>query len=124
MKDLEALSADADYKQAMEWLQKENGREALLCLEKAVRANPGHYLAWNNIGVLLFHANFRTEAEKAFEKAVAAEPAYLDAYVNLFYCHKDLKNQADARRVLDKIREIDPHYAELPQLEAALPPQA
>lgn len=120
MKNLETLQNDKDYKEGMDWLSKQDATKALLSFEKAVRANPQHYIAWNNIGVLLFHASYHQEAEKAFRKALEMEPAYVDALVNLFDLYKSKNKLAEARGVVAKLKVVDPANSQIAKMESAL----
>lgn len=120
MKNAEALQNDKDYREGMDWLSKQDARSALLSFEKAVRTNADHYIAWNNIGVLLFHAAYHPEAEKAFKKALQIEPAYIDAYVNLFDLFKSKNQVTEAREVLFRLKEVDPGNSQITKLEVSL----
>ena len=120
MKNQEVLQNDKDYKEGVDWLSKQDARNALLSFEKAVRTEPNHYIAWNNIGVLLFHAAYHQEAEKAFKKALQIEPAYIDAHVNLFDLYKSKGKLTEAKAVVIKLKEIDPGNSQIAKMEAGL----
>ena len=120
MKNLEALQTEKNYLEGMDWLSKQDARNALLCFEKAVRANADHYIAWNNIGVLLFHAAYHPEAEKAFKRALQIEPSYIDAYINIFDLFKSKSQVTEARDILSRLKDVDPSNAQLAKMEASL----
>jgi hypothetical protein len=64
-------------------LQKHNKREeAVACYRQALRLDPGHVKAQNNLGVALIELNRLEEAAACFEQAVATKSDHIDSHVN------------------------------------------
>jgi Tfp pilus assembly protein PilF len=120
MKDLSALERDTNYKEAMEWHQKGDVKNVLLGLEKTVKENPDHVLAWNNLGFILYHTKYVKEAENAFRKALSIEPDYVDAHVNLCYLLIENKRTDEAKAYYEKIKALEPDNSELKEMESKL----
>lgn len=121
MSRMDDLLKDVNYQEAMEWLKKNNARNALSGLEKTVRENPGHYIAWNNMGFLLYNAQrFTREAEMAFKKALDIEPDYIDAHINLFYLYVANNRPRDAEARLAAVKALDPENPDLPLMAKKL----
>ncbi|MFH0920819.1 MAG: glycosyltransferase [Fibrobacterota bacterium] len=120
MKPISELLADPNYKKAMETLEKGDAIKALTLLESVLREDPGHYVAWNNIGFLLYRANYVKEAENAFLKATALAPEYTDAHSNLFQLYLSDKRTALAREQFEALKRLEPENTELATMEKDL----
>jgi Tfp pilus assembly protein PilF len=121
MSRLNDLLKDVNYQEAMEWLKQNNAKNALLGFEKTVQANPGHYIAWNNMGFLLYNTQrFIREAEMAFKKALEIEPNFIDAHINLFYLYIANNRVQDAKASLEAVKALDPKNPDLVLMEKKL----
>jgi len=120
MKPISELLADPNYRNAMETLEKGDAIKALTLLEGVIRENPDHYVAWNNIGFLLYQAKYVKEAENAFRKASSLAPEYADARGNLFQLYLSDKRTALAREQYETLKRLCPGHEELPGMEKEL----
>lgn len=64
-------------------LQASDPVKAMHAYRKALRINPEHGLAWNNLGALLELLNDENGAKEAYAKAVALNPGHAEAQNNL-----------------------------------------
>jgi len=74
-------------------LSQESGRldDARRLYQKALKVDPGHVEALNNLGVIYIHDRDFPAARDSFEKAIRLRPGYVDPYYNLacVYALKD-----------------------------------
>ena len=76
---------------------------------EAIRLDPEHLRAYNNLGVLLSAAGNLKEAEKSFKKMIEIDPAFAVAYKNLGILYDTrLKNKEQAAFHYKKFLELAP----------------
>jgi tetratricopeptide (TPR) repeat protein len=64
-------------------IKKKKFDEAAAFLQRIVEADPKDYLAWTDLGTMLFALNKTAEAESSYTRALAERPGLLAASVNL-----------------------------------------
>ena len=112
-----SLESSLLYQSAMAAFERNDASEALSLLQKTVEENPKHYLAWNNIGFILFRAGHPKEAEHAFQQALQTEPGYVDALVNLAYLYIDQADFSNASVFLERLKLRDSANPDIPDME-------
>lgn len=78
---------------------------------EVIAAQPQHFGAWNNLGMLLFQTGYTAAAQTAYTAAISYHPEQAEAHVNLAYV---LLHQADlpaAERYFLRAIELAPHQA-------------
>ncbi len=90
--------------------------DAIEYLSRATAADPGFYAAWVNLGSALLRGSRYEEALAANRKALALHPydttVLSQTGLNYFY----LQRFDEAKDCLEKVLEMDPAYANSPQL--------
>jgi len=64
-------------------IRNDDIEEAKSLFLEVIKAEPGHYAAWNNLGRLLFETGYKSAAHTAFTAAVTYHPGESAARVNL-----------------------------------------
>jgi tetratricopeptide (TPR) repeat protein len=64
-------------------VREEKIDEAIACLEDLVRVNPGHALAYNDLGVLYYRMGDKPRSVSCYEKAVSLDPGNMNSRKNL-----------------------------------------
>lgn len=83
-------------------------RVAIAMFADTVKAAPGMYDAWVNLGLLNMDAGDYDDAEKQFRTAIKLMPGRVDAYIDLGTVLTKVVRFADARKVLNKALEVSP----------------
>lgn len=107
--------AQSEFQNAQRLLAKGDREGALAACRAAVRADPSHAAAQNNLGGLLRDAGQATAALGHFEAAVQADPSIAEAWFNLGTLRLELGRPAEAAEALSrslalKPRQADAHY--------------
>jgi Flp pilus assembly protein TadD len=102
------LKADDLNASGYQALQNGNFALALDLLERTVKAEPKHKLAWNNLGLAYFSLGKNAEAIAAFQKQIEINPYDEYAYNNLgrVYARQDKKEEA--AKAFQKQLEVNP----------------
>jgi superkiller protein 3 len=115
-KELRALSdkygGDYRYWRAVgfAFFQKDQDRQAIKALKKAVKLNPRDYMSYFFMGLAYeLHLDF-DNAMKPYKKAVAINPIYAQAVNNLGYNYKERHYYTYAARMYEKAIELDPEH--------------
>lgn len=80
--------------------------EALL--REALRYDPGHLLAMNNLGSLLLNAFRPNEAAELFERALRGQEGNVMLLENLALAYQEAERMQDASRILLRLAELNP----------------
>ena len=84
-------------------------KKAMTFYENAIRNNPNHVEALNNLGGLLASQNPR-QAIVYFERVVKLAPKFLQARFNIASLNAQLNRRDEAKSQLQKILQIDPGF--------------
>jgi len=117
-----ALLPDADQKkhavvitdaaqfnqQGMEKVKEGKIKEAASLFEKAVKADPDNFHAWNNLGLALRKTGKKKDAIKAYGHAIEVKPDFAVAYKNLGILLEEMNNSQEASRAYLKYYELNP----------------
>lgn len=117
-----ALLPDADQKkhavvitdaaqfnqQGMEKVKEGKIKEAASLFEKAVKADPDNFHAWNNLGLALRKTGKKKDAIKAYRHAIEVKPDFALAYKNLGILLEEMNNSQEASRAYLKYYELNP----------------
>ena len=82
-----ARGAKAFYEKARRFHKRGRLQDAKRFYQEALRLDPGHVDALNNLGVIYIRDNEYLAAQRNFEKAARLKPGYVDAYYNLACLH-------------------------------------
>jgi tetratricopeptide (TPR) repeat protein len=109
-----AEDADAFYKQGLAYKQESKPDQAIDALERAVAANPKHYMAWASLGNLYKTARKDIpKAVRAYEQAVVGLKKDKVVWANLGMAYFR-NNQIDqALKALVTASALDPNDAEI-----------
>ncbi|MFW6180616.1 MAG: tetratricopeptide repeat protein, partial [Spirochaetota bacterium] len=94
--------------------------KAIAVLKDAVKLDPGHAVALNNMGVAFFYAENPGKARELLDEAARLDPAYPDPLYNLGLVHRETGGDDDAVRYWAAYLEHDPHGAWADRARAAL----
>jgi type IV pilus biogenesis/stability protein PilW len=77
------IDAETYYKLGLSKLNEQDFQGAVVEFNKAVRVNPNHKDALNNLGLLYGRFEDLNKAAEFFQRAVSASPSFSEAYNNL-----------------------------------------
>ena len=86
--------------------------EASKLLEQIVANDPKDFVAWAELGSILFREEKYSDADKAYQRALEGKPDFLVVLVNLGKVRIAQKNPDGAIETLTKAVEIDPKSAD------------
>ncbi len=89
-------------------LQNGNFALALDLLERTVKADPKHKLAWNNLGRAYFSLGKNEQAIAAFQKQIEINPYDEYAYNNLGWVYVRQNKNEEAAKAFQKQLEVNP----------------
>jgi tetratricopeptide (TPR) repeat protein/peroxiredoxin len=108
--EIEPDDAEANYSAGMLYARQENFERALPYLEKAVTLRPDYSDALNNIGVILVRQRRYAEAEEDFKTCIRVAPDFDQGYLNLARLYVVLKNEPQAKAVLQQLLLLQPGH--------------
>lgn len=91
------------YKKAVEKLQKNDAKGAILLFDEAITAYPGFAAAHREKGTALLKENDPDKALESFVKAIQIKPDYLEAKYSVGYTQYLKKNYEVAAAVFDDV---------------------
>jgi cytochrome c-type biogenesis protein CcmH/NrfG len=100
------------FDQAKAATDKKNFEEAQRVLDLLVANDDKDFVAWAELGTVLFRREKYSEAEKAYQKSLAAKPDFLPVLVNYGKLQLQQKQPEKAVELLTKAIEVDPKSAE------------
>jgi len=112
MKDEKNLTVNQALDLAVKNYQNNNLQDAKNYYQRALKIDPDHAIANNNLGVLLQSSGDAQKAKSCYEKAIEINPNYVDAYNNLGIIFRNLGEYQKAKRCYEKAIEINPNYVE------------
>jgi len=108
-----AVSAAVDYNaEGMKKAKAGNMEEAAGLFEKAVKASPDNFNAWNNLGLALRKIGRKEEAVKAYQRAIAINPNFALVYKNLGIAFEQMGRKKDAAGAYLKYAELNQSAAD------------
>ncbi|MCD6461342.1 MAG: tetratricopeptide repeat protein, partial [Thermoplasmata archaeon] len=112
-----ALSSKEGMTDDLPWFSKGvallkmgNTKEALECLNTALKINPMNEAAWMNKGIALSRMGRHRDAVKSYREAIRLNPEYDVAWNNLGNAYARLGEYESAIRCYDKALAIQPGY--------------
>lgn len=93
------------------YLKKGRKLDALQVMQKASRANPGHYRLQFNAGNLFKKLAEKEAARSAYRRAIKLKPTIADAYMNLALSYRDNGEHDRAIKVYAALLKRKPSYA-------------
>lgn len=101
--------ARAHYRRGIEARERGDWESAVGHCRQALRADPRHVPAWNDLGIALCAQRDYAGARSAFEQAIACDPDHLIATVNLAQLlRQELLDYSSAERLYRRALEIEP----------------
>lgn len=97
-----------EFREAREAANKNDYESALKHLDKATRAYPKFYQAYNEMAAIQMKMNRNTEAMQSLQNALEAEPLNSYALTNLGYLYLVSKKEKEALELLNKSLELNP----------------
>lgn len=104
-------AARKEFDQASEFLTKENWKEAIERLLKAVSIYPKYAAAYNNLGVAYARLGDLGKEREVLQRAIDLDDHFAPAYVNLAQLNIRDRNFASAETLLGKATASDPGNA-------------
>lgn len=89
-------------------LGTKNFDQAIAYFQAALKANPYHIKAYNNLGIALQKKGDFNNAIIAYQQALKLDPRYGNAYYNLGLCLKDAGRNAEAVEALQAFVNFNP----------------
>jgi TolB-like protein/Tfp pilus assembly protein PilF len=111
----EALNQDANLAEAhsamgLLYTSRQEGREAIQALKKAVKLRPGYANAHNKLSWIFQLMGNKKQALKSARKAVDLDPFSPEAIINLAYSHLVNSHLSDALKYAKKAYELQPDW--------------
>jgi tetratricopeptide (TPR) repeat protein len=108
-------------------LERDEPREALRYLQRAVRIKPDYAVGFNNLGAAMSKLGLQQPATAAFLRALALRPHYADAHYNLGHYRQALdvrsydpdfhNNLGVALAMTDRLEEATVHFRRVLELQ-------
>jgi len=105
-------AAEKSFHEALALLHTGKKDEAIQALDRAVRAFPSYYEAWNALGMEYLKQNDAAKAGPAFQRALAANRNSASARFGLGWAFYQAEKLAEAARELNEAAKLNPHVAE------------
>ncbi len=103
------------FDRAMTARSEKNRDNSIKSLNQVVGADANDYVAWTELGNLLFLEEKYADSEKAYDKAIALKADFLPALVNLGKLQLAQKQFERSIEVMTKALELSPDSADLNQ---------
>jgi Flp pilus assembly protein TadD len=91
-------SADTLWRDGLEALESGRVEDAAHLLREAVRLDPQHGAAWNDLGVLMESLGNPTEAARCYQGALRSDPTHAEAARNLLALALQLQTRQMLKR--------------------------
>jgi tetratricopeptide (TPR) repeat protein/peroxiredoxin len=105
---IEPDNPEANYGAGMLYALQGNFDRALEYLKKAVNLRPDYSDALNNMGVILVRQQHYSEAEEEFKTCIRVAPNFDQGYLNLARLYIVMKNEPQAKAVLQQLLLLQP----------------
>lgn len=93
--------------------QLKNGEEAERCFRQAINVNPGHALAYYNLGMTLRSRGRFDEAVRALREAARLEPQRTEILLGLAHTYVDMDRPAEAAACYRDLTRLRPNDADM-----------
>jgi len=107
-----APTADSEYDRGVRARVGRDWKAAEAAFRRAIALRPGFADAWNELGYALRHQKRYAESIQAYDEALRLRPDYPEALEYLGEAYVDMDRLDDARRVLARLRPLDPGRAQ------------
>lgn len=94
------------YKQAIEFFENENYKEAEPLLKDVLRLNPDYADVLNKMGVISSLKGSKKEAVEYFERAIKKNPLYTEASLNLAITYNEMSEFKKAQEIISKAAQL------------------
>ena len=106
-----AASADTEYDRGVRARVVKDWKAAEASFRSAIALRPGFADAWNELGYALRNQGRYGESLAAYDEALRLRPNFPEALEYLGEAYVKMGRVEDARRVLDRLRPLDPGRA-------------
>jgi tetratricopeptide (TPR) repeat protein len=106
-----AVSADTEYDRGVRARVAKDWKTAEAGFRHAIALRPGFADAWNELGFALRNQGRYPESLAAYDEALKLRPNFPEALEYLGEAYVKMGRVDDARRVLDRLRPLDPGRA-------------
>jgi Flp pilus assembly protein TadD len=106
------VSPERRYNEGLALARQRDWRGAEGAYRDALRARPTLAEAWNGLGYALRHQARYEESVRAYQEALRLRPVYPEALEYLGEAYVQMGRMADARRLLQRLRELGAPEAE------------
>jgi len=107
-----AVSPEQRYNEGLALAKRRDWRGAETAYRDALRAKPTLAEAWNGLGFALRNQEKYDEAVRAYGEALRLRPDYPEAMEYLGEAYVKMGRLADARRLLDRLRQLGAREAD------------
>jgi len=104
-------AAEQQYVRGVAATRAKEWSVAAAAFTRAIELKPGYAEAWNGLGYALRNQGKYAESLKAYGEALRLRPDYPDALEYLGEAYVKMGRLDDARRVLERLRPLDPGRA-------------
>ena len=104
-------AAEQQYVAGVTATRAKEWRAAAAAFTRAVELKPTYAEAWNGLGYALRNQGKYAESLEAYGEALRLRPDYPDALEYLGEAYVKMGRLADARRVLERLKPLDPGRA-------------
>ena len=108
----QAKTAEGFYNDGRAFAQQKDWRKAEDAYRDALKLRSAFPEAWNGLGYALRHQQKYNDSVWAYEEALRLRPDYPEALEYLGEAYVQMGRMADAQKVLDRLRPLDPKEAE------------
>ena len=102
-----SISPEQRYNDGLAMARRRDWRGAETAYREALRAMPSLAEAWNGLGYALRNQGKYDESVRAYHEALRLRPDYPEALEYLGEAYVKMGRLEDARRLLDRLRQLD-----------------
>jgi Flp pilus assembly protein TadD len=107
-----SISPEQRHNEGLALARRRDWRGAETAYREALRARPSLAEAWNGLGYALRNQGKYDESVRAYHEALRLRPDYPEALEYLGEAYVKMGRLEDARRLLDRLRQLDAPEAE------------
>ena len=117
-----AVSPERRFNEGLALARRRDWRAAEAAYRDALRARPTLAEAWNGLGYALRNQGKYEDSVRAYHEALRLRPAYPEALEYLGEAYVQMGRLEEARRLLDRLRELNAPEADLARAIAGAGP--